>query len=134
MNDNQDTFAEITREEDRLAELDRLREETRKRLLALRARVANDSSEPRLALPLPLLRTPGPKATSAEMKLFRYLFRGREDVFPKRWVNTKKATKGYAPACFNEWVPGVCEKPKVRCGECPNQAFIPVEDKIKSTG
>jgi hypothetical protein len=32
--------------------------------------------------------------------------------------------------CRNEWIRGVCEKPRVKCGECPNQAFLPVEDKI----
>lgn len=57
------------------------------------------------------------------------LFRGRTDVYPKRWINSKKGTKGYAPACANEWVRGVCEKPRVKCGECPNQAFIPVTEK-----
>ena len=25
---------------------------------------------------------------------------------------------------------GVCEKPRVKCGECPNQAFIPVSDQV----
>ncbi|MCK4511857.1 DEAD/DEAH box helicase, partial [bacterium] len=57
------------------------------------------------------------------------LFRGRTDVYPKRWVNTKKDTRGYSPACSNEWVRGVCDKRSVRCGECPNQAFIPVTEK-----
>src|SRR5207247_1844443 len=28
------------------------------------------------------------------------------------------------------WVRGVCEKPRVKCGECPNQAFLPVEDQV----
>lgn len=27
------------------------------------------------------------------------------------------------PACNNEWRSGVCEKPKVKCSECPSQAF-----------
>ena len=36
---------------------------------------------------------------------------------------------GYAPACANELVPGVCELPRIKCGECPNQAFIPVADE-----
>ena len=58
------------------------------------------------------------------------LFRGRTDVYPKRWVNPKKDTKEYSPACPNEWVRGVCEKPRVKCGECPNQAFTPVAEKI----
>jgi hypothetical protein len=27
-------------------------------------------------------------------------------------------------------VKGVCNKPRVKCGVCPNQAFIPVSDEI----
>ena len=68
--------------------------------------------------------------TSEKIALFRSLFRGRPDVFAKRWVNPKKGTTGYAPACGNEWVRGVCEKPRVRCGECPNQAFLPITDRV----
>src|SRR5471030_2030733 len=26
-------------------------------------------------------------------------------------------SRGYAPACANEWVKGVCGKPQVKCGE-----------------
>ena len=37
---------------------------------------------------------------------------------------------GYAPACANEWVQGVCEKPRVKCGECPHQAFLTVADQV----
>ena len=64
-----------------------------------------------------------------KLALFRQLFRGREDVFARLWVNPKKQTKGYAPACANEWIRGVCEKPRVKCGECPNQAFLPWDDQ-----
>ena len=32
--------------------------------------------------------------------------------------------------CRNEWVRGVCGKPLIKCGECPNQAFVPVGDDI----
>jgi hypothetical protein len=35
---------------------------------------------------------------------------------------------GYAPACANEWQRGICEKPKVKCSACPNQAFFAVDD------
>ena len=68
----------------------------------------------------------------AEQKiaLFRRLFAGREDVFPLRWQNHKTGKAGYAPACSNEWKPGFCRKPQVKCGECPNHAFIPVSDDI----
>ena len=51
-------------------------------------------------------------------------------MFPRLWLNQRKGTKGYAPACHNEWVPGVCEKPRTKCGECPNQAFVPVDDQV----
>jgi hypothetical protein len=45
-----------------------------------------------------------------KVDLFLRLFRGRDDVYPKLWQNQKTAKKGYAPACANEWVRGVCEK------------------------
>jgi hypothetical protein len=64
----------------------------------------------------------------SKIALFRRLFRGRSDVFPIRWENRKTGRSGYAPACANEWQPGVCEKPKVKCSACPNQAFLAVDD------
>jgi len=65
-----------------------------------------------------------------KIALFRSLFRGREDVFPKRWTNSRSGKSGYAPACANEWIPRFCGKPKVKCGDCPNRAFIPLTDAI----
>jgi superfamily II DNA or RNA helicase len=65
-----------------------------------------------------------------KVTLFRRLFAGRADVFPLRWDNAKTRRSGYAPACANEWVKGVCGKPQVKCGECPNQAFIAVSDVV----
>jgi hypothetical protein len=53
-------------------------------------------------------------------------------VYAKRWANLRTGNKGYAPACANEWVRGVCEKPRVKCGECPNQAFLPVTGGIEA--
>ena len=58
-----------------------------------------------------------------KLQLFERLFQGRPDVFPGRWENAK-GRSGWAPCCANEWRPGVCEKPQVKCGQCPNQAFI----------
>ncbi len=69
--------------------------------------------------------TPGEK-----IALFRVLFCGREDVFPRRWENTRTGKSGYAPACGNEWNPRFCGKPKVKCGVCSNQAFLPLTDKV----
>jgi superfamily II DNA or RNA helicase len=69
-------------------------------------------------------------STIDKVALFRCLFAGRPDVFPVRWDNRKTGRSGYAPACANEWVKGICGKPQVKCGQCPHQAFIPVADEI----
>ena len=69
-------------------------------------------------------------STTDKVALFRELFAGRTDVFPVRWANRTTGKSGYAPACANEWVKGICGKPEVKCGACPNQAFIPVSDAI----
>ncbi|WP_425482666.1 TOTE conflict system archaeo-eukaryotic primase domain-containing protein [Chelativorans xinjiangense] len=64
------------------------------------------------------------------MALIRSLFRGREDVFPRRWESARTGKAGYAPACSNEWVRGVCGKPKIKCADCPHRAFLPVTDSV----
>ena len=69
-------------------------------------------------------------STSDKVALFRRLFVGRPDVFPLRWENRKTGKSGYAPACANEWAKGICGKPRVKCGECPHQAFIPISDEM----
>jgi hypothetical protein len=66
----------------------------------------------------------------AKIDLFRSLFRGRSDVFPLRWENLKTGKSGYAPACANEWKRGLCEKPRVKCSACPNQAFIAATGQV----
>ena len=66
----------------------------------------------------------------AKIALFRSLFRGRDDVYPRRFESRKTGRSGYAPACANEWVRGVCEKPRIKCAECPNRRFLPVTDDV----
>ena len=70
--------------------------------------------------------------SSAEVKirLFRSLFRGREDVYPRRFESRKTGKSGYAPACSNEWVRGICEKPRIKCAECQHRRFLPVTDDV----
>lgn len=69
-------------------------------------------------------RSPVPE----KIALFRSLFRGRVDVYPRRFQNQKTQKSGYAPACKNEWVRNVCQKPKIKCYECLHRQFIPVTD------
>jgi superfamily II DNA or RNA helicase/very-short-patch-repair endonuclease len=71
-------------------------------------------------------------SSSAEAKiaLFRSLFRGRADIYPRRFESRKTGKSGYAPACANEWVRGICEKPRIKCAECPHRQFLPVTDEV----
>ena len=67
---------------------------------------------------------------AAKIALFRSLFRGREDVYPRRFESRKTGKSGYAPACANEWVQGICEKPRIKCAVCPHRRFLPVTDDV----
>ncbi|MBU6223875.1 MAG: DEAD/DEAH box helicase family protein [Burkholderiales bacterium] len=79
-----------------------------------------------------LAREPEPSrlSTAEKVILFRRLFRGRTDVYPIRWEGKTSGKSGYAPACANEWRAGVCEKPRIKCGDCSNRLLIPLSDAV----
>ena len=115
---------EAERIRERLARLDAERAELEERLAELAC----------TRLPAPEISGRGGQITNRsptrdKIALFRSLFGGREDVYPRRWENARKGKAGYAPVCANEWQRGVCHKPRVRCGACPNQAFVPITDE-----
>jgi len=72
------------------------------------------------------------KTSSPEEKiaLFRDIFRGRDDVYPRLWTNKKTGKAGYSPVCNNEWVAGMCEKPRIKCGKCKNRSFASVSESL----
>lgn len=121
-------LAQIAAEQARLAALDEEREGARQRVEALRQSLA-ETPHPVGRLPV-VASAAGPTTASEKVRLFRSLFRGREDVFPTRFVSRKTGKQGYAPACANKFVRGMCELPRVKCSECPNQAFLPVGDQV----
>jgi superfamily II DNA or RNA helicase/very-short-patch-repair endonuclease len=65
----------------------------------------------------------------AKIALFQALFRGREDVYPRRFESRKTGKTGYQPACANEWIRGVCEKPRIKCTDCLRQRFLSASDQ-----
>jgi hypothetical protein len=69
-------------------------------------------------------------STGDKVALFRHLFRGRTDIYPIRWESKNTGKSGYGPACANEWRPCVCEKPRIKCGECGNRLLIPLSDAV----
>ena len=63
-----------------------------------------------------------------KIALFRSLFRGRDDVYPRRFESRKTGKAGYSPVCANEWIQGICEKPRIKCADCLRQRFLPATD------
>lgn len=117
----------IAAEELALEQLTAQERDARARLAALRAEL--DALDQRASVhPSQGVELAGPQSSADKVALFRRLFRGREDVFPTRFISKKTGKAGYAPACRNKFRPGICELPRVKCGECPNQAFFPVDD------
>jgi hypothetical protein len=130
---------EINHAEQRLAELKSEIESQNARIAALRNNLDSLPPEQITLQPLTVSKPQMtvPVSSAEKVALFRSLFRGREDVFPRRWENLRNKRSGYSPACKNEWEYDLCEKKKGRsslkhrttCGECQNQAFIPVSDE-----
>jgi hypothetical protein len=69
-------------------------------------------------------------APEAKIALFRSLFRGRDDVYARRFESRKTGRSGYQPACANQWARGLCQKPKMKCADCPHRAFLPITDDV----
>lgn len=65
-----------------------------------------------------------------KIALFLSLFRGREDVFARRFESARSGKNGYQPSCRNEWKRGLCRKPQIKCADCDKRDFVPVSDDI----
>ena len=125
LEDRRNADADLVRVRERLAGLDAERSQLQRELEALEVRLASE--------PAPVAKGPAPdsapvtnnSSSREKVELFCRLFAGRPDVFPVRWESSRSGRSGYSPACFNEWVKGICGKPKVKCRECPHQKFIP---------
>jgi superfamily II DNA or RNA helicase len=68
--------------------------------------------------------------SDAKVRIFMDLFRGRQDVYPRRFESQRTGKSGYQPACRNEWKKGRCRKPRVKCGDCNYREFQPVTEVI----
>jgi len=123
----------ISEVERRITHLRKQQEEAESTLISLKENLASSGNGAAYIQEHPV-GAPVSTATNLtpdeKIALFRRLFQGRNDVYPKLWQNQKTGKKGYSPACSNEWIRGVCEKPRVKCGECPHQAFLPVTSEV----
>lgn len=74
------------------------------------------------------------KAISSEEKIriFMNAFKGRTDLYAKRWTSNKTGKSGYSSVCKNEFSLYKCDKPRVKCSECPYRELLPLtEDVVK---
>jgi superfamily II DNA or RNA helicase len=129
MPDRDSDLQELARLEARLEALAEERCSIEGRIARLRAERVSVPVPSLTVAALPPASVTRPVTPAEKVALFRSLFRGRDDVFPLAWSNPRKGTRGYSPACSNEWQRGICEKPRVKCGQCPHQAFRRVTDK-----
>ena len=64
-----------------------------------------------------------------KIELFKSLFKGRSDVYAKRWYSKTTEKSGYQPVCENEWILNLCNKRKYKCSDCPNRQLLALTDK-----
>lgn len=80
------------------------------------------------------LKEISPKKTISndeKIRIFMDIFKGRVDVYAKRWTSTKTGKSGYSPICINEFNKFKCDKFNVKCNECPFRELKPLtEDAI----
>jgi len=67
--------------------------------------------------------------SAEKISLFMSLFKGRDDVYAKRW-QSKDGRSGYAPVCLNEWKSGLCRKPTIKCFDCPHKSYDVLDEKV----
>ena len=96
-------------------------EEEKSRLLSRKARLESAGEN--------VTAASGALSSKDKVALFAKLFAGREDIYALRWEN-KAGRSGYAVACRNEWQPGLCNKPRVKCGECANKDYKELSPKV----
>lgn len=113
----------LAQAEEDLARLNARRTELLRQIAELRQEKALSHVEATAQEPTRSSSTTNESPQEVKIALFRSLFRGREDVYPKRFESRKTGKTGYQPACRNEWVGGRPEKP--RC-----QEILPLTDDV----
>ena len=74
-----------------------------------------------------------PVPITQEHALLLYsVFKGRKDVYSKRWVG-KDGRSSYFPQCMNYYKDGLCpksEKKQFKCSDCPNRCWSQLTQRI----
>ena len=68
-----------------------------------------------------------------KVAIFQNLFKGRDDVFAKRWYSPSSQKAGYQPVCEREWNREYCDKRKYKCADCQTGCLHICHTMISST-
>jgi len=64
-----------------------------------------------------------------KVSLFTLLFVGRIDVYATRW-ESKAGKSGYSPVCENQWRPGICQLPRIKCADCSHRQYASFTEQV----
>ena len=132
MLDIKEIEALIVQAEKILSELNEKREKIEKEINALKKKreLLKNNNQPTTIPTTYEHKATNNSSEKENISLFLSLFRGREDVFARRFESTRTGKSGYQPCCRNEWIAGICRKPKIKCNECDNRDFLPITDEV----
>ena len=94
---------QIEAAEEELALIEAKRGVLLEKIRELKALAHTGIAEPAAIYEKPLHNVTRESPESEKIALFRSLFRGREDVFPRRFESKRTGKSGYQPACSNAW-------------------------------
>ncbi len=127
---NKDIEYSISKLEKRLAQLDTERAKLISELDAAKNHLVREQNQKPPCPVFPTATIHNDSSAEAKIALICRLFRGREDVYARRWESPKTGKSGYQPACRNEWVDGLCDKRCVKCADCPRREFLPLTESV----
>ena len=70
-----------------------------------------------------------PISTEEKIKIFMEIFKGRTDIYAKRWTSNKTGKSGYSPVCLNEFNIYKCDKKRVKCNNCAFRELQPLTEE-----
>jgi superfamily II DNA or RNA helicase len=116
--------------ENELLVIDSKRAELIARIKQLRQRKALHNQPAQPALQLPNVAVSNQSNQEEKIALFRSLFKGREDVFARRFESVRTGKSGYQPVYRIEWANGVLHKPNNPRAKSSSQDFVSLSNEV----
>jgi superfamily II DNA or RNA helicase len=121
---------QLAEAENELLVIDSKRAELIARIKQLRQRKALLNQPVQPALQLPNVEVSNQSNQEEKIALFRSLFKGREDVFARRFESVRTGKSGYQPVYRREWANGVFHKPNNPRIKSSSQDFVSLSNEV----